>query len=211
MKRILVVLIVACLTGCGTTRLGLDAFRTFTPRTIGIVIGSDARGTIGMTTDFLIPHDVYVPLPTEVNYGLAKLVEQQLCDSLATKGYSVQLLKMIDVEWDVFSNTSDSPASYARLLQQYGITPKEESVDALLIAEFLLQPKMQNAKRIRELTLSNCEVTYAKSKLWLYDLRTGKRLFFSSIQRGYEEMFSHVTPEEALNTVLNLKGIPAAQ
>jgi hypothetical protein len=210
MRRILVVLIVACLTGCGTTRLDLDAFRASGPRTIGIVIGCGARGKIGLDTDF-IPQAVYVPLPAEVNAGLAKMVEQQLCDSLATKGYSVHLLKMIDVEWDVFSNTSDSAASYARLLQRYGITPKEESVDALLIAEFLLQPKTQSARRIRELTLSNCEVTYAKSKLWLYDLRTGKRLFFSTIQRGYEEMFSHVTPEEALKTVFNLKSIPAAQ
>jgi hypothetical protein len=75
----------------------------------------------------------------------------------------------------------------------------------------MLRSRIQSTRGIRDLTLNNFEVRYAKFKLWLYDLRTGKRLFFSSIQRGYEEIFSHVTPTEALKTVLNLEDIPPAR
>lgn len=137
------------------------------------------------------------------------MVLEQIQNALTNKGYAANHIKTIPIEWDLYANLSDSPENYTNLLQQYGIPSKIETVDAILFVEYLLRPKTWGEKEIGMLTLDHFETMYAKSKIWLYDTRSGKRLLFNSTQRGYDQVLTHVKPAEALMDILNFASMPS--
>lgn len=203
-------LLAIVLSGCATTMLDANAFKASGVQHIGILIGSSVRGRAA-TVGPWFPGDIYAPVSGDLENGLNDRVFAKIESALTRKGYEISRRTATRIDWDVYANIEDSVTSYTQLLQQYGITPAHETVDAVLIAEYLLQPKTWGAEQIAGLTLNTFEVTYAKSKIWIYDLRTGKRLFFSSIQRGYDQVFSHVNPDDALDEILSLNDIPHAR
>ncbi len=203
-------LLAIVLSGCATTLLDANAFKASGVQHVGIVIGSSVRGRAGMKGPWF-PEEIYAPVSRDLENSLNDRVFARIESALTRKGYEISRRTATRIEWDVYANIQDSVASYTQLLQRYGITPEHETVDAVLIAEYLLQPKTWGAEQIASLTLNTFEVTYAKSKIWIYDLRTGKRLFFSSIQRGYDQVLSHVNPDDALDEILSLNDIPHAR
>lgn len=211
MVRGLALLGVMVLSGCTTISLDRQAFQESGVRIIGIVIGSAPRAVLSRQGPWII-EEVYAALPTELRQVLDESVFRGLHDALVGKGYRVTHLKTVDTKWDLYSNLAATPDSYNNLLRKYAISPLETGVDAVLFVEYMLQPKgvLLSKEQVNRMTLGSFEVTYAKAKLWLYDLQTGKRLFFAINQKGYEQVFSHVTPDAALEVVLRVVDIPHA-
>lgn len=209
--------VVLGLPGCSITTIDKDSLQTSNIKTIAIVIGSDTRGRAAVVGGRGYPFSIVpyteslVPLSADLENKLNGMVSEQIQNALINKGYATNHLKTIPIEWDLYANLYNSPENYTNLLQQYGIPSKIETVDAILFVEYLLRPKTWGEKEIGMLTLDRFETMYAKSKIWLFNPRTGERLFFYSVQRGYDQFITHVKPAEALADILNLAGFPARQ
>lgn len=205
--RPLLLLVLAGLAACSTTTIDKAALETTKIQKMAIVIGSDARGRAAVIGPIFV-EEIYAPISSELENKLNGMALEQLQNSLTSKGYKVKHLKTVPIQWDSSANISNSRESYTNLLRQYDIPPKLEAFDAILFVEYMLRPKTWGTDQISALTLESYETMYAKSKIWLYDPRAEKRLFYSNTQRGYDQVLTHVKPAQALDDVLSLKEVP---
>lgn len=195
------------LGACTTTTVDTNALQADKIRTIAIAIGSDTRGRAAVIGP-IFPTTIYAPLSADLDKRLNRMALEQLENALASKGYKHKRLKTVPLHWDLYANIPDSSESYGNLLRQFDIQAGTETADAILFVEFMLQPKAWGADQIGALTLDTYETMHAKSKVWIYDPHTGKRLFFSIVQRGYDQALTHVSPSEAFKDILGLEGMP---
>lgn len=213
------------LTGCITT-LDKEAFDQARPQTIGIIVGHDigiigltsgqqiglgvAAGVIGLAAAEAFDERRRVAFDQRIN----GMVSEGLVQQIQAKGYKPVQMKIKEKKWSVLENIDNTPDVYSGLLRSYE-TENTSQVDAILFFEYMLELRPEERGRSltfteaapQALTIEGIKLKYAKSKIWLYDTKAGKRLYFDMIQRGYWE-FSNSSIEEALQTLINLESIP---
>lgn len=212
LRKAILLFAVLSMTACATASFDKETFRQSGVRNIGVVIGSGSDALLGYIGP-IIGDEIVAPLPDDLEKAFNQMVMLKLQGALVNKGYTAAHLKTAKVEWSIYSNITDSPQSYNNLLQKYGIVPADYTVDAILFVEYMLQnkPLWVTAEHVNQLKMDTFTVMYAKAKIWLYDRRTGGRMFFLLNQKGYERVFSHVTPPAALDDILFLKDFPHIQ
>lgn len=198
------------LLGCTTTSIDKQAFDRSEVESIGIVIGSANRAHLYNVGGKFVSSPVYSSLPATLDKELNDRVLQTLISRLKEKGYKVVHIKTVPIEWDLYGNLSDSQESHDKLFNKYKVSNSWTNVDAVLFVECLLEPKgpLGTMANVDSLTSANFEVKYAMAKLFLYEMRTGQRLYYATNIKGYEQVFSHVAPSTALTEILNLSDIP---
>lgn len=209
----LLMIVFAVLVGCSTTTIDKPSLQTSKIKTIAIIIGSDTRGRAAVLGGRGYPfggfsEEILKPVSVDLENKLNNMALGQIKNKLTNKGYTIKHIKTISIEWDLYANISDSQSNYTNLLRQYAIPAWSETFDAILFVEYMLRPRTWGAQQISALTLENFETMYAKSKMWLYEPRTGNRLFFSSTQRGYDQVLTHVKPADAFSEILVFEAIP---
>ena len=88
-----------------------------------------------------------------------------------------------------------------------GLSPEE----AILIIEYMLEGKIkgfrQAGEKVEKLSAENMKVAWAESKTFLYDTRTGQRLFYDHVTEDYGQS-EDVTVPGALKNLVQLGPIP---
>ncbi|MGR9101335.1 MAG: hypothetical protein ACU826_12290 [Gammaproteobacteria bacterium] len=206
-----VLILQLCIAACSPGPLDAKAFERARIRTIGIVLGGGSRALLAYRGPVFV-EPVYAPLPPTLDAAFNALALGRLKTELENKGYRTLHLKTSPIEWNLYGNIGDTRRSYHNLLDKYGISPRLVRVDAILIAEYMLQnkPIWAPAEEIDRLTTASFEVNYAKAKIWLFDVRTGQRIYFSINQKGHDQVFTRVAPSAALREVLKLRELPRA-
>lgn len=214
---------VTLLSGCAT-QLNKQAFGKSAGR-IDLVIGHDIKAVTSMTTQ----EETWVVIP----FGLIGIVvadatakkwrldfEQQINDMLrervnrqmSEKGFSVQLLCTDPTKWNLLENISNTADAYANLAKKHNLGSRVDDVDYILFIEYLLEGRLEGrflkTSRLEDLSVKNMNPMYAKSKVWIYDTKTGTRLFHKMVQKGYSPDTSS-SIAEALDALVSLESIPS--
>jgi hypothetical protein len=205
------------------TQLDKEKFAATNPRTIGLAMGYDlsvldnagivvetgagvAAGIPGlMAMEAATPRRA-LPFEQQVRESAAR----QLAEKLQAKGYDVRVLCEQPQKFNEFENLNDEPALYPRMKQRYQLATLAPPVDAVLIFEYKIQGRLQpmfTKTPLEKLTMENMPQMYAKSKLYLFDGRTGARLFFDEIQIGYPE-WSKTTVAQSLDALTKVDPLP---
>lgn len=219
---VLVVMLAMTATGCGAQMH--ERLRPAPPLTVGVVIGHDVNAITSLTTG----EEVLVALSFGlIGVGVAaataekqmlpfeaelrEVVVGKLVSQLAAKGYSAQLVLQKPKKWVLLENLSSD--AYGSLLKAHGLEePHARKFDAVLFVEYWVEGRLEgrflSSPKAEDLDLNRMRPKYAKSKLFLYDTRTGTRLYFDQTQRGYPA-FTDATLATALQTIINLETLPA--
>lgn len=218
-----IVVSLSLLPGCAS-QLNKQVFEESAPRRLGLVIGHDIKAVSSMTNQEeawiaisfgLIGVSVLEATAKEWTLDFAeqinKMVEERVTGLIREKGYSIKLLRAKPTKWNLFENISDTPDSYANLLKKHNLASSFDYLDSVLFIEYLLEGRLEGrfleTSRLEDLSIKNMKVKFAKSKVWLYDTKTGKRLFHNMVQKGYPS-YPGTSTAEALDALLNLKSIP---
>jgi len=195
----LVVLVAMTATGCGAQMH--ERLRSAPPLTVGLVIGHDVNAITSLTTgeEVLVAFSFGLiglglaaataekqVLPFEAE--LREVVVGKLVSQLAAKRYRAQLVFQKPKTWALLENLG--PDAYGGLLKAHGLEePEAQKFDAVLFVEYWVEGRLEgrflSSPKTEDLELNRMRPKYAKSKLFLYDTRTGTRLYFDQTQRGY--------------------------
>ena len=225
-KVLATILAVLVISGCSTAYINKKGFRNYQPKNIGIVIGHDisAKTTMSTGEEFL-----YYFTPAWIAIGVAGTKAKEYClefqqqindmvvdridRQMLEKGYKVSLLRTKGKEWHLFENFADTKKVYPNMLKTYELEADARRFDAILFFECWLQGRLPGVllerTKLETLNVENMRLRFAKSKIFLYDTKTGKRLYHDCVQRGYSSE-SKKTVSDALDTIVivKLKYIP---
>jgi hypothetical protein len=223
-KVLAIIVAMLVISGCSTAYINKKGFRNYQPKNIGIVIGHDisAKTTMSTGEEFL-----YYFTPAWIAVGVAGTQAKEYClefqqqindmvferinGQMLEKGYDVSRLRTKGKEWDLFENFIDKKEIYPKMVKTYELEADAKRFDAILFFEYLLEGRLPGVllerTKLETINVENMQLYQAKSKIFLYDTKTGKRLFFDSVQRGYSSS-SKKTVSDALDTLVKLKFIP---
>jgi hypothetical protein len=218
-----IVVSLSLLSGC-VSQVNRRAFEESAPRRLGLVIGHDIKAVSSMTNQEeawvaisfgLIGVAVLEATAKEWTLDFAEqineMVQERVIGQMREKGYSMQFLCAKPTKWNLFESISDTPDAYANLVKKHNPASIFNDVDSILFIEYLLEGRLEGrfleTPRLEDLSIENMKAMYAKSKVWLYDTRSGKRLFHNTIQKGYPS-YPGTSVAEALDALTNLESIP---
>lgn len=224
-EHLFVLALVTCLAGCAAS-VNVRSFQEHPPKTIGLAVGHDisAVSSLSPGQEVLVSFSfgllgIALAEATAKTWSLHfadqvnEIMQERAVKQLERKGYVVQVLAAKPEKWALMENVTDAESVYPNLRNRYDIPGYPPNLDAILFIEYLIEGRLEGRlgveAKVDDLTVQNMKLKYAKSKIWLYDTRTGKRLYFDSAQRGYPS-FSSTTVSEAVDTIVNLEAVPMA-
>ena len=224
---LVLVVSITLLSGCAS-QLNKQAFGKYTPQRVGIAIGHDIKAVSSMTIqeEAVLAYSVIGLLVFPVLEATAKeyslhfaqqindMLRERVIGQMREKGFSVQLLSTNPTKWNLFENISDTADVYANLTRKHNLGPSVDDVDSILFVEYLLEWRLEGryleTSRIEDLSIENMKPKYAKSKVWLYNAKTGTRLFHDMVQRGYPaDRFTSMAEVLDALVMKSLESIPA--
>lgn len=141
------------------------------------------------------------------------MLRERVAGQMKAKGFRVRLLRSTPTKWSLFENISDTADAYARLAEKHHLGSRVDEVDSILFVEYLLEGRLEGrfieTSQLADLTIRNMKPRYAKCKVWLYDTKTGTRLFHKMVQKGYPS-HTGTSITEALDALIDLDSIPPA-
>jgi len=227
-KFFIIILALLVSSACSTAYyINKKEFSNCQPKNIGIVIGHDISvkatmsggeevllgftfglaGVVGKIVDDSFSKKYYPEFLQQINDMVFERAQRQMLE----KGYTISLLRTQAKEWHFSENTSNKKEVFPNLVKTYELEADVTRFDAILFFEYWLQGRLPGRllehTKLETLNLENMKLSYAKSKIFVYDTKSGKRLYFDLIQRGYSSM-TEKTVFNALDTIVNLEQIP---
>ena len=227
-KFFIIILALLFSSACTTAYyINKKEFSRSQPKNIGIVIGHDISvkatmssgeefllgftfglsGVAGLIVDNSLSREYYPEFLQQINDMVFERTQRQMLE----KGYAISLLKTKPKEWHFSENQSNKKEVFPNLIKTYELESDLAQFDAILFFEYWLQGRLPGRllehTKLESLNLENMKMRYAKSKIFLYDTRSGKRLYYDLIQRGYSSM-SEKTVSNALDAIVNLESMP---
>jgi len=229
MKNLFVVICLTCamiLSGCAAA-VNMSVYDSNPPKRIGVVIGHEMQAVADLTHGQIILYSIVGGaagiaagaamaennsgrLNLDFEKGITNIIWEKIQKDVQGKNYAVQLIDIKPKEYKLLENVSDTDAVYPRLVKYYQLEEKAKTYDAILFVEVLIEGRLTGDDKIEKVNMENMKMKYAKSKLFLYDVMSGKRIYHDSIQRGYSA-FSNTKLLEALDTIIVLGPVPAAR
>ncbi len=208
------------MSGCVST-VNVKAYNASSPKRIGVVIGHDIKAVADLTTGQIIILSVMGgaiggALGAENTEKWKLAFEKDITNSIwdhirndmQRKNYAVQLALIKPKEWKMLDNILDTEEVYPGFINYYQLVEQAKNYDAILFVDVLIEGRITEGDKIENVTVENMKMKYAKSKMYLYDTATGKRLFYDAVQRGYS-LFNKTKLSEALDTIIALEPLPA--
>ena len=218
---------ITLLSGCAS-QLNKQAFEKYAPRRIGVVIGHDIKAVstmtiqeealLGYTVIGLLGFPVLEATAKEYRLNFAQqindMLRERVIGQMREKGFSVQLLCTNPTKWYLLENISDTADAYANLAKKHNLGSSVNDVDSILFVEYLLEGRLEGrfleTSRLEDLSVENMKPEYSKSKVWLYDVKTGTRLFHNMVQKGYPaDSFTSIAEALDALVMVSLESIPA--
>jgi len=227
-KFFIIILAVLVGSACSTAYyINKKEFSNCQPKNIGIVIGHDLSvkatmsggeefllgftfglsGVAGLIVDNSLSRKYYPEFLQQINDMVSERINQQMLG----KGYTISLLKTKPKQWHFSENQSNKKEVFPNLIKTYELEPDIARFDAILFFEYWLQGRLPGRllehTKLETLNIENMQLRYVKSKIFVYDTKSGKRLYYDLIQRGYSST-SEKTVFNALDTIVNLESMP---
>ena len=226
MRRIIFLSILTAaifLSNCTGHYLNKNAFSNNPPKTIGIIIGHDVYARKGLSPDgaFLqtstlgIFSTAALSKLTEERINFTDQINAKIFDSvnkeILSKGYQTKLLQTQQNAWHRYEHMKDKKEVYSDLINEYLNAVDAKKFDAILIIEYTLEGKIkgfrQEGQKVEELSAESMKVAWTESKTFLYETRTGQRLFYNYVVNDYSASVN-VTVPAALKNLVQLGPIP---
>jgi hypothetical protein len=219
LNLVLILLITSLVSGCAST-VNMKNYRASMPSNIGVVIGHEISALSELSTGKII---FYGLLGGAIGTTIASLntdkwrvdIEGEIVDSLwsntqtkmISKNYQMSLVNTTSKKWKLFENITDSKNVYSNLIQKYELSNSANNYDAILFVEVLIEGRIKGEDRPEDINMDNFRMMFAKSKLFLYDTKSQKRIYHKMIQKGYSS-WSKAKLYEELDNLIEFKAIP---
>ncbi len=218
---ILPLLFTLLLGGCSMSTVNTKDYESRKPQKIAVLVGYDIRavkdlstggliasGVIGGGVGAIIASEHTERMNLHFDKDITNMIWSEANRQLRAKNYLVNYIGPKAKKWKLLDDLEDNSDIYPRFVQFYRLSSREKSYDAVLFIEILIEGRVPESGTTRELNVANMKMKYAKSKLYLYDTKSGKRLFFNQVQEGYSST-SKIKLKEAINAIVELDAIPA--
>jgi hypothetical protein len=211
------------LNNCTQSYLNKNAFYKKPPKKIGIIIGHDIYVRKGLSPEGAILQTSTLGIfslaarskLTAERIDFAEQINAKISDNvnkeILSKGYEAKILKIQQNEWHRYEHMRDRKEVYSDFIKEYLTEVDVKKFDAILIIEYTLEGKIkgfrQEGEKVEELSAENMKVTWVESKTFLYDTRTGQRLFYDYVVEDYGDS-EDVTIPVALKNLAQFGPIP---
>ncbi|MFX0200284.1 MAG: hypothetical protein ACFFCW_29545 [Candidatus Hodarchaeota archaeon] len=227
-KVLAIIVAMLVISGCSKSKLYINkkGFRNYQPKSIGIVIGHDisAKTTIWIAIGGEIQakeywlrssgtrtqnqsafQNVFSEFQKQINDMVFERINRQIIE----KGYNVSLLRTKGKEWHLLEGFSDKREVYPRMGKTYELEADAKRFDAILFFEYMLKGSFSGVllhrTKLKVINIENMQLKHANSKIFLYDTKTGKRLYFDCVQIIYPP---GKTVSDVLDTLVKLEYFP---
>ena len=208
---------------CTKLYLNKKAFSNNPPKTVGIIIGHDVYARKGLspenailqTSTFGIFSSAVLSKLTKEKIHFTDQINEKIFDSvnkqILSKGYQTKFLATQQNDWHRYEHMKDKKEVYSELINEYLTDVDAKQFDAILIIEYTLEGKIkgfrQEGQKVDELSSENMKIAWAESKTFLYDTRTGQRLFYNYVVKDYGNSEDIIVPV-AIKNLFQLESIP---